>query len=156
MILISPYSKKLSTGAENPKNYPWWSDVVSMLKRAADAEIIQVGVKGEPEIGAHKLFLNRPLSQLAGLVKDCRAWTSVDNFLPHFCNYHYPEKRGVVIYGPSDPDIFGYPHNMNLLKDRQYLRDRQFEKWTQCDYREDRFVAAKIVVKAILDLMEKK
>jgi len=155
MILISPYSRKVSDDMKNPKNYPWWKQVVSELKDDVDDEIIQIGVKGEPDIGVHKLLVNLPLLSLARLVNDCKVWASVDNFLPHFCNYHYPEKRGVVIYGPSDPDIFGYPHNVNFLRDRCHLRIWQFEKWTQCDYKEERFVEPAIVTESILNLMEK-
>jgi len=29
MILISPYSKKLTNGKVNPKNYPYWKEVIA-------------------------------------------------------------------------------------------------------------------------------
>ena len=43
MIIISPYSKPLRNGLNNPKNYPYWKELISLINE----EIIQVGVDGE-------------------------------------------------------------------------------------------------------------
>jgi hypothetical protein len=36
-----------------------------------------------------------------------------------------------VIWGISDPDIFGYDYNTNILKDRKYLRPDPFGTWKE-------------------------
>ena len=32
MILIAPYSKPLRTGGNNPKNYPYWKELISQIQ----------------------------------------------------------------------------------------------------------------------------
>ena len=49
-------------------------------------------------------------------------------------------KQGIVLWGPSDPLIFGHPENINLLKDRKYLVPNQFLIWEQQEYQSERFV----------------
>ena len=53
----------------------------------------------------------------------------VDNFFQHFASHL--EKPGIVIFGKSNPDIFGYKHNINILKDRANLRAKQFDIWEE-------------------------
>jgi hypothetical protein len=36
---------------------------------------------------------------------------------------------GCVIWGVSDPNIFGYFYNKNILKNKSYLRNDQFGVW---------------------------
>ena len=52
-----------------------------------------------------------------------------------------------MLFGQSDPLIFGHPENINLLKDRKYLREQQFWWWEQCEYKEDAFVRPEEVIK---------
>jgi hypothetical protein len=42
MIIIAPYAQKLRNNKENPKNYPYWKELIAMI----DELIIQVGVDG--------------------------------------------------------------------------------------------------------------
>ena len=46
MIVISPYSKKLLNGSRNPKNYPYWKELIALI----DEPIVQVGVDGEEQL----------------------------------------------------------------------------------------------------------
>ena len=46
MILISPYSKQLTNGKTNPKNYPYWDEVISQIQEP----IIQIGIEGEKQL----------------------------------------------------------------------------------------------------------
>lgn len=55
---------------------------------------------------------------------------------------------GVAIFGPSDPNIFGHVENINLLKDRRYLRERQFWLWSQYEPNPEAFVDPKVVIAA--------
>ena len=46
MIIISPYSKALFNGKQNPKNYPYWKELIEQI----DEPIIQVGIEGEKQL----------------------------------------------------------------------------------------------------------
>ena len=43
MIIIAPFAKKLLNGKKNPKNYPFWREVIYELP----GHVVQVGVDGE-------------------------------------------------------------------------------------------------------------
>lgn len=123
-ILISPWSRILKDGTYNAKNYPWWPDVIKGLQN--DFDIVQIGVSGEQKL-VEDFRVNLKLIEIAQLLKDCYTWISVDNFLPHLA--HLVDKPGIVLWGVSDPNIFGYKDNKNLLKARKYLRQNQFGIW---------------------------
>ena len=143
MILISPFSKQLRNGKNNPKNYPHWKKLISCLILMGE-EVVQVGVEGEEQLTTD-FRQNLSLEQLAELVETCKTWISVDSFFQHFC--WDLGKPGIVLWGQSDPNIFGHPENINLLKDRKYLRDKQFWMWEQCEYRDDCWVEPEEVIK---------
>lgn len=146
-ILISPYSKKLRNGNDNPKNYPYWEEVVQGLNTEGFS-VVQLGLEGEKEIkGVTSFLVNLPLSQISSRVEHCHTWVSVDNFFQHLCSYQ--EKRGVVIFGQSDPLIFGYRSNINLLKSRGYLREKQFDIWESAQFRAEAFVRPDEVINAV-------
>lgn len=139
MIIISPFAKYMRNGARHPKNYPFWKDVIENIKEP----IIQVGVEGETQL-VDDFKKNLTLDDLAELTKKCKTWISCDSFFQHFCwDLHKP---GIVIFSQSDPNIFGHPENINLLKDRKYLREKQFWIWEQAEYDEDAFVEPNIVL----------
>lgn len=138
MIIISPYAQKLPNGQENPKNYPYWPELISMIKEP----IIQIGVAGEKQLVAD-FRTNLPFTELTRLVQECRTWCAVDSFLQHLA--WDLGKPGVVIFSQSDPKIFGHPENTNLLKDRKYLRPNQFWLWTQTAYDIDAYVSPEVV-----------
>jgi len=149
-ILISPYSQKMRNNEENPKNFPHWKEVVNNLKQL-NYEIIQIGVFGEEKINekVDQFLLNLPQDEIEKLIKECDAWISVDNFLPHLCNLiNIP---GIVIFSKSNPKIFGYPQNINLLKDEKFLRWNQFGTWEEETFDIDSFVTAKTVISSILN-----
>ena len=45
MIIISPYAKKLHNEKVNPKNYPYWKELIKLI----DQPIIQIGIDGEEQ-----------------------------------------------------------------------------------------------------------
>jgi len=142
MIILSPYAKTMRNGQQHPKNYPFWEEVVSQINE----HIIQVGIEGEvPLVDDFKKNLS--LDDLAILIKEAKTWMSVDSFFQHYC--WSLGKPGVVLWGQSDPVIFGHPENVNLLKDRTYLREKQFWLWEQCSFREDAFVTPDEVLEAL-------
>lgn len=85
-----------------------------------------------------------PFDKLAELMKVCGTWISCDNFFHHMA--WTIGEPGVVIFGPSDPEIFGHPENINLLKDRRFLREWQFRLWSQESWRPEIFVGPEAVI----------
>lgn len=142
MILLAPWAKKLRVDKPHPKNYPYWPEVI----KGINEPIIQIGIEGEAQL-VDDFRKNLSLSELGNLVRECKTWLSVDSFFQHFC--WDLGKPGIVVWGPSDPLIFGHPENVNLLKDRSYLRPNQFWWWEQCDFNENSFVEPTIVVDAV-------
>jgi len=131
-LVISPYSKNPGTGhgiMNHAKSYPFWKELIKLLK-TLDYKIIQIGSGQEVAIeGVDETRFGRSLKEIESLIKDCGFWISIDNFLPHLCNTMEKVIKGVVIFATSDPDIFGYPYNKNILKSRKFLRSFQFKDW---------------------------
>lgn len=142
MIIIAPWARGMRNGMPHPKNYPYWIEVIKHI----DEEIIQVGSSGEQQL-VSDFRQNLKLTELADLVKSCKTWMGVDSFFQHFC--WDLNKPGIVIFGQSDPNIFGHKENINLLKDRSYLREKQFWLWEQCEFRIDSFVEPDVVLDAL-------
>jgi ADP-heptose:LPS heptosyltransferase len=147
MIVISPYSKLLRNGARNPKDYPYWPELVKRLNELG-YEVIQIGVKGEAPIeGVKELRLDLKLKYIKQLLLDSHTWISVDNFLPHLASHI--NKPGIVLWGMSNPAIFGYSENVNLLKHHKYLKADQFGFWEDVVYNPDAFVDPMAVIEFI-------
>ena len=143
MIIIAPYAQKLRTGKLNPKNYPLehWKEVVNEIQKFE--QVIQVGVEGEEQL-VDMFVKNMSLPRLRELLQECRTWVGVDSFFQHLA---WDEgKSGIVLWGPSDPLIFGHPENMNLLKDRSHLVENQFIWWEATEHSNDRFVEPQKVI----------
>ena len=140
MIIIAPYAQKLRTGGVNPKNYPHWEELIKLINEP----IVQVGITGEKQL-VDDFRTNLPISELKALLKECRTWIGVDSFFQHLG--WIENKKGIVLWGPSDPLIFGHPENVNLLKDRSYLAPNQFLWWEQTECNDERFVEPNEVIK---------
>lgn len=153
MIILSPYARALRTGDQNhPKNYPHWNKLIPMLK-TLKKPLVQVGSGFEmPLPGVEDQRRNLSLKDLAGMINSCDTWISVDSFFQHYA-WHLG-KRGVVLWGQSDPVIFGHPENINLLKDRKYLREKQFWLWEQTSYQPEAFVQPEEVFEAVKSLVQ--
>lgn len=143
MILIQPYAQKLRNGVGNPKNYPWWPELLELLPRP----LVQIGIPGELPL---TMDFRPGLSfrRIQELVRECDFWISVDSFLPHLA--FHEAKPGVVLWGPSDPRHFGYESNLNLLRDRKYLRPKQFGIWEQVSPNPEAFLTPIEVAEPIL------
>jgi ADP-heptose:LPS heptosyltransferase len=140
MIIISPYAKPLINGKQNPKNYPYWKELIKLI----DEPIIQVGVEGEEQL-VLEFCKNLPIARLKELIAECRIWIGCDSFFQHLawdCG-----KPGIVLWSVSDPLIYGHLENINLLKSRDYLAQNQFLWWDFTEYNADAFVLPEEVVK---------
>lgn len=145
MIVISPFSKRCMNGRDNPKNYPYWKELIKLI----DEPIIQVGIKGEEPL-VYDFRENLSVLQLRQLIRECRTWISCDSFFQHL---GWDEgKKGIVLWGQSDPLIFGHPENVNLLQSREFLRPNQFLWWEDVPYIEHAFVKPEIVLQHLLEL----
>lgn len=155
-VVISPYSisreqDKNTEKIINPKNYPWWGVITAYLHNKGTS-IIQIGLEGEELLCdcVDVFHKGLKLNKILNLLEQCDVWMSVDNFLPHLAQHLTPKKKGIVIFGQSDPLIFGYKDNINILKNRKYLRQQQFWLWSQTNYKEEVFVEPEVIM-GILD-----
>ena len=145
-IIIAPFAKTLRNGKPNPKNFPYWPELIRLLEK--DYHVIQIGVKGEPAF-VKDMRIGLSLKELKELLLDCKLWISCDSFFQHLA--HHNLKAGVVIWSVSDHRHFGYDYNINILKDRKYLRPNQFDIWETQEYNKDAFLSAKEVYAIIKD-----
>lgn len=137
-LIISPYSRRIAGLNRNPKDYPWWDRLVHLLK-SAGYHLTQIGVTGEKVIPqVDECLFDLPIPSLVDMLNRYHAFISVDNFFQHLC--HYYGFRGVVLFGQSDPEIFGHESNVNLLKSRSLLRPDQFGRWDQAPIKDHAFV----------------
>ena len=142
MIIISPYAKKLANGKRNPKNYPYWEELIKLI----DEPVIQVGIEGENQL-VPDFRKGLPVSELRKLIQECNTWISCDSFFQHLA---WDEKKpGVVLWSVSDPVIFGHPENINLLKDRANLAPNQFLWWDFTEYDATKFVPPEEVLTSL-------
>lgn len=146
MIIISPYSKKLLNGRENPKNYPFWRELISMV----DDHVVQVGIDGEEQLAAD-FRKNLSLGELKVLIHECKTWISCDSFFQHLA--WVERKRGIVLWSVSDPLIYGHPENVNLLKSRGCLAENQFLWWEYVSHDPEKFVKPEEVKRALDGLL---
>lgn len=144
MIIIAPWARGMREAKPHPKNYPRWKEVIELL--GTDEEIIQIGIEGEEQL-VPDFRKNSKMADLKTLVEKCRTWCSVDSFFQHYA--WDLGKPGVVVWGQSDPNIFGHPENINLLKDRKYLREKQFWLWSQCEALDEVWVTPEVIVTAL-------
>ena len=150
VIYLHCFSKPMrwDIKTENPKNYPYWSELVSLMQQKENWKLIQVRTREEESFPNMHSLVDMKLNVIAHRVKEeMDFFVSIDSFLPHMA--HYYNKVGFVLFGQSDPEIFGYPENLNILKDRSSLRERQFWNWEQTPYRDDIWPTAQEVFKII-------
>jgi ADP-heptose:LPS heptosyltransferase len=159
IILISPYARVLPENKCNPKNFPYWENTIKLIKaKIPNAQIVQIGKEGEAVLeGVDRTVFGLGPKNLLELAQKSDAWLSVDSFFQHFCSY-YKIPNGIVIFSQSDPKIFGYPRNTNLLKDRKYLRPGadQFLYWWRegTVYKEEAFVSAETVAETLFKVLK--
>lgn len=139
-FIISPYSSAVA------KDYPYWSTLIGMLRSPVN-HITQVGVGKEVRLDVDEHCFNLRLADLQK--KECDIWLAVDNFFPHMVNCCGFRGQGIVLWGKSDPLIFGYVSNVNLLVSRERLRRYQFESWHGVKRDDGDFVKPEVVMEAI-------
>ena len=132
MIIIHCEAQKLRNGNRNPKNYPWWPELLEELK---EYEFIQIGVEGDTQYTLN-FKKNLSFNEIKQLTKECQTWIAIDSFYQHLA--WELNKPGICIFGYSDPNIFGHSENLNIV-DRNNLRQYQFQTWEEINYNENIF-----------------
>ena len=142
-ILIAPYARTHDHKKVNAKDYPYMN---SLVKKLSDAgyRVSQIGVEGEPAIiGVENFYINQPIKKIPQLLKEHSTFISVDTFLQHIAALH--SWRGFVIWGMSDPEIFGHEMHCNIVKSKEYFRANQYNVWMNEEPKPDAFLESSIV-----------
>lgn len=144
MIIISPWAKALISGKPNPKSPlpEWWEQLVKLIKEP----IIQIGVSNERQL-VPDFRVNLSINKLNQLLNNCRTFITIDSFFQHLA--WSQNKPGIVIWGQSNPKIYGHDIHTNLLKDEKYLMKDQFLMWELVEYRKDCFVTPQEVIEKL-------
>jgi len=122
-IAIAPFSKINVPIPFNPKNWPFWGELVSVLKKQGH-KITQFAVAGEPSFGCHEFCVNAKMDKVKEILSKMDFCICVDTWLQHACN-----TLGIpciVIWSVTDPEIFGYPHHVNLIGDKECFSENQY------------------------------
>lgn len=144
-IIIHAWSRPLRNGKENPKNYPYWEALIEQLQRDRH-ELIQIGLEDEKRLVAD-FRAGLSFKELKTLARECDTWISVDSFFQHLA--WRIGKKGIVLFGQSDPRIFGHSENYNLYAGQRFFRTNQFNTWEECEYKEEAFVSPNDVINII-------
>ena len=115
MILTQFESNKLETQT-NPKNYPFVDEFLKFL----DDKVINIDGQ----------ILS--IAELTLLVDSADHIICIDSFLHHLAWLR--NCRAIVLWGLSDPLIFGHDMHLNILKDRKHLRVQQYDIWEKTNY----------------------
>lgn len=142
----------MRNGKRNPKDYPYWQDLINLITVYYRFSIIQIGTECEQRFNNTGFFIkNPPFKQLTQEIQAATVVICVDNFMQHMA--HYYDVKCIVLWGQSDPQLFGYNENVNLVKDGKYFRPNQFDVWESTEYKEDAFLPAKEVFEHIKHLL---
>ena len=151
-IVFAPFAARMPNGTRNAKNWPWFKELIASMP---EDEFIQLGANGEDRIeGSSQFIQGFPLEKLEGVIREADTWLAVDTWLPHFCAT-LRLQSGVVIWGQSNPKIWGYPTNVNLIKSFDYLRPYQYAPWYDVPYNEEVFVGPEVVRDALRGKLSK-
>ena len=111
------------------RNYNQGQEVVNLLREALPGvNIIVFGHDNEQEpllntkafnnFGGNPKFVDKIDFMI--LAKYCVSFISIDSSLQHMCSNKPFNKKGVVLWGTSKPEMFGYTQNKNLISDYPY------------------------------------
>jgi len=149
MILYAPFAARSPSlnGNPSPKDYPHARQLAELLEK--DYELVQVGGGNDEQVC--KTFRPNPsFHDLGKLITESQTGVCVDSYLSHY--YWYLGRRAIVLFGVSDPLIFGTSGNLNLLKDRKFLRPQQFDLYYGNQVNPEAFVSPEEVLKTLNSL----
>lgn len=132
-ILIVPCDRPLPNGLTNAKCYPHWGELTTQLElKGYSVDVIKDII---------------PLKDWDNILLEYDKILTIDSFLQHYC--WIKGIQCIVLWGKSDPSIFGHKENINILKDVKYLRPNQFDIWFNEPYNVDAFISVNDLLKII-------
>lgn len=140
-----PFSRRNYDGSMSAKTYPFWKDLIGLLHNN-NHTLTQIGEIGEEKLVSDVRF-NLQKKDHKKLLAEHDTFISVDTWYPHFA--HKLGRPGVVIWGKSDPAIYGYDTHFNIFKDRRYFRKEQFRIWSEEPYDANVFLTADKVLESV-------
>lgn len=149
-ILIQPYAampKDATELGKNPKDWPYFDKLIEAMPQH---EWLQIGFGNKPIKGAKELVTNR--KGVIALIEECDTWISVDTWLQHVATLTC-RKRGIVLFSKSEPNMFGHPQNINLLKSKMYVQS-PYAEWLAANYSAAAFVSVEKVIEAVNEVLK--
>lgn len=123
LLNIIPWKAKnvlIAPSSDSPRKMmipQLWHQLVEMLK-AAGFFVLQAGRLGEIHIrNAYSCLGLTTVRQLVALLKRFDVVITSDNFIMHAS--HLVGARAVVLWGPTRPEVYGYPEQVHLKGERQ-------------------------------------
>lgn len=150
MIIIQPWARRLRNGKTNPKNYPYWKELIELIQKEGQT-IVQIGQPDEDKLVDDFRTINS-MDELKELINTCDTWIGIDSFFQHFA--WKMKKKGIVLFGPSNPIIFGHTENINLYGGKKYFRPDQFGIWETCECNDKAFTKPKDVMEQLRKLLK--
>lgn len=136
-ILFAPFaaSQPHLNGSGSPKSIPLAKELAQIIM-AAGHQLIQIGGEEDEQV-TPDFRKNLSFDEVGKLIETSDTAICCDSYLQHHC--WLLNKKAIVIWGISDPLIFGHSLHHNLLKDRRFLRPNQFDLYYSDQHRPDAF-----------------
>ncbi len=145
-ILFAPFAARAPqlNGNRSPKDYPFAKELADLI--IAKHKLIQVGGEGDEQL-ADDFRKNPSFDEVSQLISTSDTGICVDSYLQH--HFWLLEKPAIVLWGISDPKIFGHQLHKNLLRDRSFLRHNQFDLYYANEHNPEAFVKPEEVLEAL-------
>lgn len=145
-ILYAPFAARMPqlNGTGSPKSYPFAKALAEII--VPRHTLIQLGGEEDEQL-IPDFRKNLSFDEVGELISTCDTAICVDSYLQHHC--WYLNKKAIVLWGISDPLIFGHQLHLNLLKDRSFLRPNQFDLYYSNEHRPEAFIGPDEVLKAL-------
>ena len=92
-------------------------------------ELKKILIKDEHEVEIITEDKGLTYKEIAKKIKICKTFITVDSFAGHLGNA--VSKRGIVLFGGTDPKIFGHKNNINICsgvyQDKQWLSNEELK-----------------------------
>jgi len=131
IVIIAKGVKPLRNGKKSAKEYPYWDELIRLLEKNYTV----------------KEVVHEPLDILEQTLKNAHAVICCDSFLQHFC--WSIGVKAIVLWGTSDPTVFGHKENINILKHKSYIRKNLFDTWEGEEHNPNAFVTPQEVLQHI-------
>jgi ADP-heptose:LPS heptosyltransferase len=110
----NPIALHVTPACSRNKEWPLqnWEELV---KRMPDYSFVQLGLASEPMVrGAIDIRGKTTFRSASAIIKNALSFVGVDSSFSHVTNaFNVP---GVVLFGPSTPEVWGHSNNINLYK----------------------------------------